>query len=109
MKPLKFKSNLVDQILAGTKTVTWRLFDDKDLKVGDTFAVINSDDGKEYGQAEIVEIKEKKLGEMTEVDYEYSNYEKETQIEMLHKYQAIYGDKVTLDTVVKMVKFKLNK
>ena len=35
MKTLKFKQCLVDQILRGEKTSTWRLFDDKDLNIGE--------------------------------------------------------------------------
>ncbi len=34
MKTLKFKPHLVAQILAGTKTSTWRLFDDKNITGG---------------------------------------------------------------------------
>jgi len=35
MKTLKFTPHLVEQILAGTKTSTWRLFDDKNIMGGD--------------------------------------------------------------------------
>jgi hypothetical protein len=34
MKTLKFKPHLVEQILTGTKTSTWRLFDDKNIMGG---------------------------------------------------------------------------
>lgn len=34
MKTIKFTPELSEQIIAGTKTSTWRLFDDKDLTVG---------------------------------------------------------------------------
>jgi len=34
MKTLKFAPDLCAQILAGTKTSTWRLFDDKNLMGG---------------------------------------------------------------------------
>jgi len=109
MKSLKFKSNLVEQILNGNKTVTWRLFDDKDLREGDGFEIINADTKEVVGQAIISEVKEKNLAEITEADYEYSHYDKETQTEMLEHYRKIYGDKVSLDTIVKIIKFKLSE
>ena len=35
MKVLKFREYLVPLVLSGEKDSTWRLFDDKDLSVGD--------------------------------------------------------------------------
>ena len=106
MKTLKFRSELVEQILNGTKTVTWRLFDDKDLKVGDSFKIINSEDGKEYGEAEIVEVKEKKLGEIKDEDFD--GHEKyKNQDDMLKHYRKYYGDKVNLEIMVKIIGLKL--
>ena len=40
MKTLKFTTQLVEKILSGEKTSTWRLFDDKDFKNGDNLAFI---------------------------------------------------------------------
>lgn len=106
MKTLKFKNHLVEKMLNGTKTVTWRLFDDKDLTVGDELTFINSDTGEEFAEATITEIKEKKLGEVEESDYE--GHEKyQNQEDMLQHYKGYYGDKVNLDTIIKMIKFKL--
>lgn len=107
MKTLKFKPHLIDQILNGSKTVTWRLFDDKNLTNGDMFEIIDASTSKSKGEAVIVEVKEKKLGEVTDEDYDYSGYKKENQSEMLEHYKDIYGDKVGLDTVVKMIKFRM--
>jgi len=106
MKTLKFRPELVEQILNGTKRVTWRLFDDKNLSVGDNFKIINSKNGKEYGEAEIVEVKEKKLGEIKDEDFD--GHEKyKNQDDMLEHYRKYYGDKVNLDIIVKMIKFEL--
>ena len=41
MKTLKFTPELCGQILTGTKTSTWRLFDDKNLTVGDELTFVN--------------------------------------------------------------------
>lgn len=106
MKSLKFKSELIQPILNGTKTRTWRLFDDKDLKEGDIFQVIDYSTREECGQAVITGIKEKKLGEIDNEDFE--GHEKyKNQDEMIQRNKKYYGDKVNLDTIVKMIKFRL--
>lgn len=62
MKGLKFRKELADIILAGEKNVTWRLFDDKDLREGDAVSLINWDTGEEFAQAKLTEVREKKMG-----------------------------------------------
>src|SRR3989344_4510572 len=99
MKTLKFKPYLVDQILNGSKIVTWRLFDDKDLKVGDELDFLNSETGDRFADAKILEITEKKLGDMEGGDFEgHEKYQNED--DMLEHYRKYYGDKVNLDTMV---------
>lgn len=106
IKSLKFKNNLIGKIMDGSKTSTWRLFNDKDLKVGDKLAFINSDTGKIFANAEILTINVKKLGEAKEPDFD--GHEKyKNQDEMLAYYRGYYGNSVNLDTEVKMIKFKL--
>ncbi len=106
MKTIKFKPHLVDQILEGSKTVTWRLFDDKDLRVGDELSFINSETGEHFANAKILAITEKKLDEIEEGDFKgHEKYKKRTEI--LDHYKEYYGDKVDWDTTVKMVRFKL--
>lgn len=61
---------MVKEILEGRKTTTWRLFDDKDLQVGDKLSLLNFETGEEFAKAEITEIREKKLGELEDSDYE---------------------------------------
>ena len=105
MKTLKFRKGLDDLILSGEKTVTWRLFDDKDLQVGDKLTFLVRETLEEFAKAEIVHINEKKLGEITEEDYtgheRYKNHQ-----DMLDHFKKYYGDQVGLDTVVKIIKFK---
>lgn len=107
-KTIKFRNTLADLILEGEKSATWRLFDDKDLRVGDLLNLQIWENGKDFAKAKITEVKEKKLGELEESDYD--GHEKfESQKDMLNKYKEYYGDKVTLDTVVKMIKFDIKK
>ena len=106
MKKLKFKPFLVPKVLSGEKVTTWRLFDDKNLVIGDQLTLLDSETEKEFAQAEIVEIREKKLGEVEEADFGgkkiYNNKE-----EMLVHYRGYYGERTTFDSLVKMITFKL--
>ena len=107
MKTLKFKDYLVSKILDGSKVITWRLFDDKDLQVGDKLLFVNSDSDKELAKAEIMGMREKKLEEITEEDFEEGHEKYKSQEDMLAHYRDYYGNKVDLDSVIKIVKFKL--
>ena len=108
MKKLKFKSFKAQWILDGTKTSTMRLFDDKDLRVGDDLELEDSDTGKIFVHAVITEVIEKKLGEIDDVDLD--GHEKwDSHVEMLASLRKYYGDNVNEDTPVKVVRFKLIK
>jgi hypothetical protein len=106
IKKLKFRRYLVDEIIAGRKIVTWRLFDDKDLKIGDKIELLYWETRKKFSDAEIIDIREKKLGEIEGEDFD--GHEKfESKEEMFETYKQYYGDRVNNDTIVKIVKFKL--
>lgn len=107
MKILKFASNLAPLILSGEKTVTWRLFDDKELKEGDMLEFINKETSEKFARVEILFIREKRLGEIEESDYE--GHEKfNTAEEMLETYRGYYGDKVNRDVIVKIIRFEIS-
>jgi hypothetical protein len=106
MKTLKFRKNLADEILAGRKTATWRLFDDKDLQVGDQVELLIWETKERFADAEIVALKEKTLQDIKEEDF--IGHEKfASREEMLENYQSFYGDRVNWNTLVKMLDFKL--
>lgn len=107
-KTLKFKEDLAILILKGEKSVTWRLFDDKNLKIGDLLTFQVSETGKNFTKARIIDLREKKLGEVDELDY-YGHEKYESQKDMLNKYKEYYGDKVNLNTLVKIIKFDIKK
>jgi hypothetical protein len=97
---------LVPLVLSGEKTSTWRLFDDKDLQNDDNLLLINKATGEEFAKAIITKIEEKKLKDLEESDFE--GHEKfESEEKMYEAYRSYYGDKVTPDTIIKMVDFKL--
>lgn len=104
MKTLKFRTDLVKEIKEGRKTSTWRLFDDKNLSVGDRVALLEWESKEQFAETEIVKIYEKKLGEIEVQDFDgHSAYENKE--EMLKAYKEYYGDRVTFDTVIKIIKF----
>jgi len=106
MKKLKFRHNLVKLILHREKITTWRLFDDKDLKIGDTLEFIDSETNQKFAEAEILEVKEKELGKVESSDFE--GHEKyESRANMISHYRQYYGNKVTQKTIVKIIKFRL--
>lgn len=108
MKTLKFKSELVEKILSGEKTSTWRLFDDKDLQVGDKLDFVNSDTKKSFGTGIITGLEEKTLGTVEEADFDgHETYG--SKEEMYEDFKGYYGDRITSKSPLKIVRFSFNK
>lgn len=108
MKTLKFDPSLVKLVMDGSKIATWRIFDDKDLSVGDKLDLIDSSNQKVFAKAEIIKVKEKKIGDIEETDF-YGHEKFPSREAMLKTYQSYYGKQVTWNTMVKMVDFKIIK
>lgn len=113
MKTLKFDHELAKLILEGQKTSTWRLYDDKDLSVGDDIKIIdkvkdaNADSWKVIGQAKVVQVTEKRLGDVTPEDM--AGHEAfASKAEMLATYKGYYGERVSFETPVKIVYFEFS-
>lgn len=106
MKTLKFRSHLAQLILKGEKTATWRLFDDKDLQQGDELQLIEWETGKEFGRAMITALYEKLLKDIREEDY-VGHERFQDWDEMFETYRKYYGDRVTPETLVKIISLKL--
>ena len=108
MKPLKFAPNLVPLVLSDAKTTTWRLFDDKDLQQRDELALINKETREQFATARIIAVSEKPLRELDDADLDgHEPYENEEK--MLEDFRKYYGERVTLESVVKIIKFELEK
>lgn len=106
MKTLKFRDYLVQLVISGEKNSTWRLFDDKDLQVNDNVDLINWNTKKVFGKAQLTSVKEKKLGDLEDLDFE--GHEKfESEEKMYEEYRKYYGNKVGPNSLVKIIKFKL--
>ena len=104
MKTLKFAPELCTQIVAGTKTSTWRLFDDKDLTVGDELIFVNKATLESFGTGEITHLYVKTLGTLKESDW--IGHERFASDEVMYAtYRRYYGDTVSQYTEVKIIHF----
>ncbi len=105
LKTLKFRSALAKLILDGEKTTTWRLFDDKDLQVGDVVELMNWETHEIFGRAVITEVEEKPINYLNEKDWE--GHERFlSDAEMYAKYREYYpGREVGSNTLVKIIHF----
>src|SRR3989344_3291866 len=110
MKTLKFNHDDAQLVSNGTKATTWRLYDDKDLSVDDTVKIIDKVKPQQpsswriIGEGKITEVIEKKLGAITDQDM-LGHKEYASKDEILETYRVYYGDRVTLDTPVKIIRF----
>ena len=105
-KKLKFTPSLVAKILTGEKTSTWRMFDEKDLSQGDHLELLDVKTGNKFANAEIVSVVEKSLKELEKEDFTgHEMYESKDV--MLERYKKYYGEKVTFDTSIKLIRFRL--
>ncbi len=107
MKTLKFATELVSLVLSEEKTSTWRIFDDKGLSLGDELIFINKATGEKFAKARIVSVREKTLRKIDVADFDEGHERFESPEKMLDSYRSYYGDTVTMDAVVKLIKFEL--
>lgn len=106
MKTVKFREKLSKLILSGEKKVTWRLFDDKNLSVGDEVSFVVWETGEKFARARLTAAKETTLGELTEKDWE--GHEKfDSDKEMYDTYALYYKRPVDEGSPVKIIKFEL--
>lgn len=106
MKTIKFTTSLAEMILAGEKTATWRLFDDKDLADGDELEFVNKETGEVFGRAIVVRVYTKPIGQVNEDDY--SGHERyASHSAMLDELRKYYGDTVDDSTELKIVRFQM--
>jgi hypothetical protein len=106
-KIVKFRPYLIDLILKGEKTSTWRLFDDKNLSVGDEITLMNWTTKEIFAKATITKVKEKTLGTLQNKDWQ--GHEKFNSEKAMYKeYQKYYPNKIVNEnTIVKMIWFEI--
>jgi len=108
MKTLKFTPVLAEKILRGEKTTTWRLFDDKDLKTGDSLIFLRQDTKEEFARATALLVTETKLGKLGS-EHRDGHETYKTEEEMYKTFEKYYNRKVDKDTEVKIIKFELKQ
>ncbi len=104
-KKLKFTEPLPELILSGEKDTTWRVKDDKRIQEGD-FISLCTIHGNEFAIAEVTSVKETDFGHITEEDMDGHEEFNSTE-EMYQTYSKYYNIKVTPQTQVKIIKFRL--
>lgn len=107
MKVMKYAPHLCKLILNGEKTSTWRLFDDKDLREGDEVEFWNKETLEPFAKALLTAVRTKRLGDVTDADYEEGHERYENHELMMETFRKYYGNKVTDDTEIKIINFKL--
>ena len=107
-KSLKFAQELVPLVLNGEKNSTWRLWDDKDITVGDRVDLLNKADLNHFATATITRVVEKPLGDLTEEDKKGHETFKSDE-EMYQTYRRYYNRTVDKTTPVKLIWFQLIK
>jgi len=106
MKTLKFRKHLAELIKIGKKSATWRLFDDKNLSVGDEVNFVVWKTGEEFAHVKITFVKETSLGNLMEEDWE--GHERfDSDYVMYKTYEKYYNCSVDADSPVKIIKFEL--
>ena len=109
MKSLKFAPDLVELIMKGEKTTTWRLFDDKDLQTGDELSFVSKETGAEFGTGKITWVSVRTLGTLTDEDWVGHEKFKDEE-DMYAHYRRYYPNEVVnADTVVKIITFEFRK
>ena len=105
-KKVKFAENLVPLVLSREKTSTWRLWDDKNLSVGDTIALYEYGSETKFGTAQITKVIEKPMGELTLEDKK-GHEEFSSDTEMYDTYTRYYKQAVGPHSQVKIIWFDL--
>lgn len=112
---LNFAPDLVPLVLNKEKFITWRINDEKGFEVGDELMLwLKGKDkngniieaNKPFGKGKVVEVWEKTFKEFG--DKERNGHEVFLDDEeMVNQYKKYYGNFVSLNTIVKIIKFEL--
>lgn len=110
MKSLKFDHENAELIQSGQKHITWRIDDDKDLRVSDVVAVVDklnpgsASSWKVIGTGQINAITEKRIGDLTDADKkEHGGFALSGN--MLSTLRNYYGPQVSEETPIKIINF----
>lgn len=107
MKTIKFREKLAKEILNRKRTSTWRLFDDKNISIGDKVSLVIWETGEEFAKAIVTNVKEISFGELKEKDWKSHGFSSKKK--MLETYSIYYRQEIDYNNKIKVIKFKLEK
>ena len=113
MKSLKLNHAFAQEVLAGKRTSTWRINDDKDLHVNEDVQLIDKVDPlkpetwQPIGIAHLTSILEKQIGQVVATDA--PNDPIKPIDELLSEFRTYYGQQVTAETPVKIINFTFHQ
>ncbi len=111
MKSLKLDHALAQLVLAGRKSSTWRVNDDKDLRVNDVVQLVDKVDATDpaswrvIGEALITSVLEKQFVAVDQADMDEGEHYESLE-KMLEVFRNYYGPQVNGETPVKIIRFK---
>ena len=104
-KILRFTRASIPPILSGERDISWRIDDEKNIVGGDILSLKNKDD-VEFAKALALWTKNSTLGCLTPEDFKgHAVFESEK--ELLRTYSIYYQKRLTKNSKVKVIKFKL--
>ncbi|OGC45582.1 hypothetical protein A2V49_03735 [candidate division WWE3 bacterium RBG_19FT_COMBO_34_6] len=106
MKTLKFSPELVKLIKNGSKTITWRLFDDKNIKKGDKLLFIQRPELIPFAKALVTDVKVKLIKDLNDQDKK-GHEEVGSDKDICKTYSKYYKKQITSETQVKVIHFKI--
>ena len=109
-KLIKFEHQLAVNIATGSKTATFRFFDDKNIRVGDTLEVVDKVERDNpatwmlIGIMQVTEVLEKLVQDLQAGDW-VGNEKYSSQTAFLQTMQGYYNQPITGATPVKIIRF----
>lgn len=111
MKKLKLNHIASERVRSGSQTSTWRLYDDKDIRVNDKLELLDKVDPADpstwlpVGVVEVSAVIEKRIGAVQASDLDDQQF-KSTD-ELLDDCRRFYGPQADLATPIKIIHFAL--
>jgi hypothetical protein len=106
MKQVGFAESLIPLVRSGVKTKAWRLFDDKDIRVGDVLEFVHATSRRPFAQAKVTQVVEKSFRELSAGDKD-GHEPFVSDAEMYRTYSKYYRCAVTPDTLLKIIRFEI--
>ena len=98
-KTLKFVHHYVSSVLKNKKGITTRLFDDKDITVGNEVDFLDAETNEKFATAKITKVEQTTFADAMKEAADIQ--------EMYNQYEDYYKQEVKADTPMKIIHFEL--